>query len=61
MKEVEGGKPPSNIRQPITSRIRVSFNDRCIARRREMALLHHLSSPCIASRLRNDLAILETV
>ena len=51
-------KPPSNIRFPTSIRIRFGSNDRSIARRREVALLQHLSSPCLASRFRNDLVIL---
>ena len=51
-------KPPSSIRNPITDRILRRPHNRSIARRREMALLQRLSSPNLASRLRNDLVIL---
>ena len=48
-------KPPSSkntICQSTSVRICSSPNDRSIARRREMALLQHLSSPQLASRFR---------
>ena len=54
-------EPPPSIRKPITIRVRSGSNDGRIARRREVALLQHLSNPCLASRFRNDLVILETV
>ena len=54
-------KPPSSLRFPTSVRIHSGSSDRSFARRREVALLQHLSSPMLVSRLRNDLVILETV
>ena len=51
-------EPPSSIRFPTSVRIHSSSSDWSIARRREMALLQHLPSPMLSSRLRNDLVIL---
>ena len=58
MNETEDKPPSLNICQPITTGVRSGSNDRSIARRREVALLQHLSSPDLRSRFRNDLAIL---
>ena len=61
--DVEDKPPPTknNIRQPSSIRVCSGLNDRRLARRREVALLQHLSSPLLTSRLRNDLVILEIV
>ncbi len=64
MKEAEGEKPPpikDTICRVIAGRVYSGSDDRSIVRRREMALLQHLSSPFIGSRFRNDLVVLETV
>ncbi len=61
-KEVDGDKPPpskNTIRRITSVRVYSGSNDRSIARRREMALLQHLPSPMLTSRLRNDLVILD--
>ena len=54
-------EPPSSIRFPTSVRIHSGSHDRSIARRREVALLQHLSSPNLASRLCNDLVILASI
>ena len=59
--KVNDEKPPPSIRQPVTIGVCSSSNDRRIARRREVALLQHLSSPDLRFRLRHDLPILETL
>ena len=51
-------EPPSIVCNFVTSRIHSGSRDRRDARRREVALLQHLSSPMLSSRLRNDLVVL---
>ncbi len=53
-------KPPSSICQPTSVGVRSSSRNGNDARRREVVLLQHLPSPMLASRLRNDLVVLET-
>ena len=54
-------KPPSSICDIIATRIHSSPSDRSDARRREVVLFQHLSSPMLVSRLRNDLVILASI
>ncbi len=56
-------KPPpaDTLCKPITTRIHPSPSDRSSARRRKMALLQHLPSPQLASRLRIELVILAPI
>lgn len=47
------------IRQLATIRVRFGSNNRSVTGRTEMALLQHLPSPFIGSRIRNDSIILD--
>jgi len=61
MNEMEDGKPPptkDSLRNIAPARILSSPDNRSITRRREMAFIQHLSSPSLASRLRNDCYVL---
>ena len=58
----EPEEPPpttSALRKPITSRVCSGFNIRRVTWFGEMVDVQHISSPMPASRLRNDLAILD--
>ena len=54
-------EPPSSLRKSITDRVYSGSHNGSVARRREVALLQHLSSPFIGSRFRNDLVVLASV
>ena len=56
-------KPPpgtTTLRKSLTARVCSSVNIRCASWLRTMADIQHLSNPDLASRLRNDLALLDS-
>ena len=56
----EHEKPPSNIRNPTSSGVHPVVSNGRTSWLREMVSVWGISSPVLSSRLRNDMAILET-
>ncbi len=57
----ENEKPPPSICDFVATRVYSSPSDWSDARRREVALLQHLSSPDLRFRLRDDSIVLASV
>ena len=61
MSDYNEDKPPplkDTICQLVTTRVHSGSRNGGIVGRREVAFIRHISSPMLASRLRNDLVIL---